>query len=459
MKKRFLIALMLLALLVTPLAACKKTPGDESDPSTEDSSAQTGTESDETGSGGETGETSGEDSAADSEAGAVGSIAQGASAGSTAGASSKASSSKGSVRPPNIVTKPITDYNPETPVDAPWLKDDRSRFFGLDPEFQGADTMAREFESYEELGIKRMRMTLRLDKSGGDPDSPDFYLYDKTIALGKTYDVMPMVLISNDYLQLPNVQKPAGTGEGWNMQITDAVINTITSRVKLIIQHFFALGVTQFEIWDEPNNHFYIDPETYGKVISAIYEKCYFTEKWTGGKQVYICGMSVRAEYSDKYSAAGYNTDAVAYMDAVYKSAAVKAFIAKYNRFPLDAVSIHPFNTVVYNEVGAKQKDVLGKTMEQFTAMKKANNSEFLPIWITAMGVNISDEAVAATAAENIINQIANLPQIEYLFWFKMKYDGSDWGLVKEATWTKKKIYFKIADVIPTLKSIKLTWK
>lgn len=299
----------------------------------------------------------------------------------------------------------------------------RLGMMGMDPINQGTDISDEEWAMYKKMGVKRLRFTIQWAKTGKDEENPDYFLYDETIERAKKEGVS--VLINICYETVNSFKTTTGD---WGQAIYPDPTDKMVYQARKIIQHFSKLGVTDYEIWNEPNGMWNVNPDDYARMISTIYEKCKYTEKWADDKKVNLCAFAL--DSGNLGSAEGVNSGARQFIRNVYVSSYYKNFKKKYGHSPFDAVSMHPYNTIVVDSNGNMTSNMVKSAIEK-TVLNTMKNygDEKLPIWITEMGSNLENDTQQAGVVYNAIIELSKIPQVQYVYWFKMQYDN--WGLTK----------------------------
>jgi hypothetical protein len=324
------------------------------------------------------------------------------------------------------------DSRPEAPGE---LK--KKYFLGISPS-QSVDIPDEEWANYNELGVKSLRIHIQLGNIGNDAANPDFSKYDEVVERAAAEDIETVLLLS--YESYRSSAKDLNLGWGNILDFKDDCTNIIPV-VKAVIIHYKG-KVRKYEIWNEQNGMWNIEAGKYAELLTEIYEKCKYTEKWDEEAIIAFGGLDA---VNVAWDATGTNGGSVDYFRGFYKTAAYKAFKEKYNRSPFDAVAVHPYNTlsinknieVDYNKIASAVKLTVVDTME-------ANGDKDIPVWITEFGNQDSDDDINAKAVYEAIKEIYKIPQVETLHWFKYLYPGgneSGYSIV-HSDGTKRKSYY-----------------
>ncbi len=292
-------------------------------------------------------------------------------------------------------------------------------FLGISPS-QSVDIPDEEWADYMELGVKSLRIHIQLGNIGNDAHNPDFWKYDTVIDRAASEDIEVVLLLS--YESYSSTAKDLNLGWGNILDFKDDCKNIIPV-VKATIKHYKG-KVKKYEIWNEQNGMWNIEKGKYAELLSEIYEKCKYTEKWDEEAIIAFGGLDA---VNVAWDQTGTNGGSVDYFKGFYKSTAYKEFKQKYNRSPFDAVAVHPYNTlsinsnfeVDYNKIASAVKLTIVDTME-------INGDKDIPVWITEFGNQDSDDEINAKAVYEGIKEIYKIPQVETLHWFKYLYPGGN---------------------------------
>jgi hypothetical protein len=319
----------------------------------------------------------------------------------------------------------------------------KPNFVGISPT-DSVGISESEWLSYRELGIKSMRVHLQYGNIGSSVTSPNFSKYDVVVNRAKAEGIEVTMLLS--YESYPSISVPLDLGWGPIMKFTNS-IDLIQIAQKAIL-HFKTLGVKKWEIWNEQNGMWNIDVNSYAQLLTQLYEKCKYTEKWDTTAIIAFGGLdAVNVNFVD-----GVNGTAQNYVRQFYMSTAYATFKSKYKRSPFDAFCIHPYNTIDVDADKGITKNVMAVAIQKTIINTMDNNGDTgMPIWITEYGNQDSDDKKNARAVYESILAIYNIPQVETLFWFKYCYVGSDYSIVRE-TGVKRPSYYSFRDAVLKLK-------
>ena len=336
--------------------------------------------------------------------------------------------------------------NNNTPTGNKPVSYDKSIFLGIDPLRQGVDIDEEEWESFRELGIKRLRINMQWINFGKSETDPDYFLYDETVQRAKKEGIEIMIVLAFEGI---DSLKPTKDSQGRTVYPDPTA--AMTNYARNVITHFAPMGVSDYELWHAPNsNNYYVTPQDYAKMVTTVYEKCKYTEKWANGNKVNLCAFSLTA--SDYQNLDGLNESARSYIKAFYKTSYYKVFKAKYGHSPFDAVSVSPWDSIAVDKNGNITKNNLKKCLQvNCIDVMKEYGDENIPIWITMLGEGNSNRALNAKLVGYYIQEAAKIEQLQYLYWYKMRYDGSNMSLVV-APWQKTEAYYAFKDAAAKLK-------
>jgi len=311
-------------------------------------------------------------------------------------------------------------------------------FLGISPS-GSVNIPEDEWANYKELGVKSLRVHIQLGNLNHNPAFPDFKKYDAVVKRAKADDIEVVLLLSYESYKSVSEEMNKGWGPILNFQKD---CKNMIPMVQKTIEHFKDSGVKKYEIWNEENGMWNIDPESYAGMITEIYEKCKYTDKWDPTAIIAFGGLDgVNVNWDDT----GINYGSRQYVRDFYETNAYKAFKAKYKRSPFDAFALHPYNTfcldgnlkVDYNKIASAVQMTVVDVMKEY-------GDEKIPIWITEFGNQDADENLNAATVYEAIKEIYKIPQVETLHWFKYCYGGgneSNYSIVL-ANGTKRKSYY-----------------
>ncbi len=195
-------------------------------------------------------------------------------------------------------------------------------------------------------------------------------------------------------------------------------------------------NIAAFEILNEPNNNQILSWETDGRVAEVeplIYGRLvidsYEAIKERSPNSLVVAGSLLH----DHRNGVDRHFD---WMERVYRSREVRAYVNSNDAYPWDAVSIHPY---FLNADGV---------VEHMFRMRELQNEfeDANPVWITEIGLEASppswtsfgimdpteSEIRQATFLEDIYTRLpVETPFVERVFWFKYE----DFGTVSYARW------------------------
>lgn len=321
----------------------------------------------------------------------------------------------------------------------------RKTFVGFDPSDKtGAVIPDTEWAHYKELGVKRLRVTLNYDAVGKSETEPDYLLVDEFVKRAKKEGIEVLMLLS--YEAAPSIPTKKGDWEGQTLYLNPA--DKLVDISRMAIKHFTKLGVMHYEIWNEPNGVWGVNPEEYADMIAQIYEKCKYTEKWCDNpEKVKIIAFSLDANAHG--ASDGVSTPAANFVVKVYQSPAYKNFKKKYNHSPWDIVSMHPYGTVITDASGNLVKNNVKNSVDKvLVKYMQLYGDAHLPIWITEWGINTEDK-IQADTTYHMIKELSKIPQVECVFFFKYNYGGTKYGIINGET--TKPVFDSLKKIIKEL--------
>ena len=339
------------------------------------------------------------------------------------------------------VTSSLPGSSSAVPTIAPTIK--KPLFVGISPS-NNVGIPESEWLAYRELGIKSLRIHLQYKNIGSSVTNPNFSKYDIVVNRAKKEGIDVTMLLS--YESYPSVSEPLNLGWGEIMKFTNSI--ELIPIAKLAITHFKTLGVKKWEIWNEQNGTWNVDYNSYAELLTQLYEKCKYTEKWDTTATIAFGGLdAVDVNFTDGVNGAAQN-----YVKQFYMSNAYANFKAKYKRSPFDAFCIHPYNTIDVSATAGITKNVMAVALQKTIINVMDNNGDKgMPIWITEYGNQDSNEDKNARAVYESILAIYAIPQVEILHWFKYCYVGSNYSIVF-GDGTKRKSYYSFRDAVLLLK-------
>jgi hypothetical protein len=310
-----------------------------------------------------------------------------------------------------------------------------AQFFGLSPTANDVIPQS-ERNDYAELGITDLRVHLQHGKSFSDYDDVINYCNDAGIKV--------MMLVSYESY----ASNPEQKGAPWDKEQKINYYydyNDLLAVLAQAVPHFKALGVKDWEIWNEENGVWHIESDLYAQFLCDVYKSFKYKEQWDPEATICFGGLDAVC------GGWGWNTYAKQYVEEVHNSDAFRDFKIQYGHMPYDAMGIHPYNAV--ND----QHDLFNESIEQVClSTMRAHGSGDLPIWITELGDNNPDDGVNARRLEDNVRRAFAHPSIKKLHWFKYTYPGSDglayYSLVMEDGHHRES-YYRYCDLISELKS------
>lgn len=315
----------------------------------------------------------------------------------------------------------------------PW---DKSYFFGLIP-FYSHVISETEWAHIRELGIKSLRIHLQKGYDWKD--------YDIVLESAAREGIEVMMLVS--YESFGSLHEPFNKGWGPIMHFTNAM--ELVDELEKAVPYFKGKGVTSWEIWNEQNGMWHLHPDEYAELLTTIYRKFKYTDKWDPEATIVFGGLDAVNVYFPK----GVNGEAKAWMEELYATDAFVSFRNEYGHPPFDVMAIHPYNTidlddnmeVAFNDVETGLKGIILDLMDR-------HDDDNIPVWITELGDQDEDDERNARKLELYVKTLYNMPRITRLHWFKYTYPGDEghglYSLVMEKGRVRKSLnsYKKIIE-------------
>jgi hypothetical protein len=317
-------------------------------------------------------------------------------------------------------------------IPIPVVKD--AHFFGISPSTSHS-IPDEEYLDYEFLGMKSIRLHLQYSTFG---EEYDFSAYDTIINKCIENDIEVMMLVS--YESYPSDGIPGGAPWDANQEILyyDDYLELLDI-LAIAAPHFSSLGVHNWEIWNEQNGSWHIDPDDYAQLITTVYERFKYTDQWDTEATIVFGGIDSVAWFDP----AGSNGAARQYMQNVHSSQFMADFIQQYGRLPYDAVGLHPYGADTEAKFNHNLDDVVFSVIDAYGGCST-------PVWITELGEASVDDSVNADRVENYIELAYQHPRVERLFWFKYTYQGtgpeSFYSLVFD-NGTKRESFYRINSI------------
>ena len=312
---------------------------------------------------------------------------------------------------------------------------DKNYFFGISPtdSYWISD---EEWENYKLIGIKSLRIHLQASHSWEE--------YDEVLKRAAENDIEVVMLVS--YETYASESEADDLGWGPIMHFTNSL--DLVDVLAKAIPYFKDKGVTAWEIWNEENGMWNLRPDEYAQLITQVYERCKYTDKWDENAVIVFGGLdAVNVGFSK-----GVNYGSQQWLINFYKTEAYKAFKEKYNRSPFDVMAIHPYNTidvdgnleVSMNDLKTAIEGVVLKTMAK-------NGDENMPVWITELGDQNGDNEKNAEILKLYMKTAYEIPQVTRFLWFKYFYAGSNYSIVEQDGTTPRPSLYAYAEVVKEL--------
>ncbi len=276
----------------------------------------------------------------------------------------------------------------------------------------------------EELGVEMIRVEF-VQEPGG---SINLNAYDELVDRAAARGIEVLGLI--DYATVS-----AATSADW---ATPQFRSSFAARCAELAGHFHDRSnpIRHWEIWNEPDldvssqggPDWRIEPEAYGLLIIDAFEAIKAID---ADAVVVLGGISPKGfEYTENY------------LRDVYQSASIQGFLAANERYPWDAIAVHPYPEIFTNPIPG-----LANAMnDRVKAIMNQHGEAETPVWITELGW--SSAAVSETAQANYVTDAFLLldklvdyadaaagPYVERLIWFNYQdFSTVDkWGVVNES--------------------------
>lgn len=296
---------------------------------------------------------------------------------------------------------------------------DRSRLVGISPDNAWVIPEA-QWRNFRELGIRSLRLEFKLSKAGRDVRHFDFSAYDEVVSRAAQEDIEVVMLVDySSYL--------ARAGE-WQMpwgkvlRYTDS--QGLLEAMESIVPHFRDRGVHAWEIWNEPNGSWRIEPEEYAGLLCEAYARFKFTSRWDEDAVVILGGLDA---VNSPARPDGLNTYARRWFTDFYAAPAMAEFRRQYGRPPMDAVSIHPYMTIGISEQGkVVSNDVLGSLRCNMLDIMDGYGDTGIPVWITEIGSQDPDPHRQAQFLTAFFQAATQEPRITRVHWFKYQWSRRD---------------------------------
>jgi hypothetical protein len=296
---------------------------------------------------------------------------------------------------------------------------DKSKLIGIVPNHAwtiGED----EWKNYVDLGVKSVRIEFILSPAGGNPDALDFSAYDKVIDKANELGIEVMMLVAYGSF----VSKRHDLPVSWGKVLKYDNYMDLVPALEKIVPHFRDKGVHAWEIWNEENGLWHLDPEEYAELLTCIYEKFKYTDKWDEEAAIIYGGLdAVNAPPNPM----GINTGSAQWFKDSYESKFFKDFRKKYGHPPLDAVSVHPYHVVKVTDDGEVEYNYILPALKGLVidTMDNAGDTK-IPVWITEVGSHDKNEIKQAKILEEFFKTAISEPRITRLHWFKYEYTAKD---------------------------------
>jgi hypothetical protein len=288
-------------------------------------------------------------------------------------------------------------------------------------------------EDVADLGPTWIRWQFNHDGTG----AVNFEEYDLLVSRARSFDLRIMGLVGIDSVTWSS---PAD----W---ATPAFRSALAARTAEFASRY-AGEVEAWEIWNEEDYYSVrIEPEPYAALLRDTFD----TVKAADPDALVISGG-----VSNALPQAG------SYLAAVFDSVAFQDYLSVHDRYPLDAVAVHPYNWT------ADPNDYLVDQIEtNIRPVLAAHGVPDMPIWITEIGWNTSttagngmggadeaaNEILAATYLVHLYDLVAGMPAMGPVFWFSYQsWDDQHFG-VRRVDWSEApsfSVYRSLAGPSPT---------
>ncbi|MEX2426289.1 MAG: glycosyl hydrolase [Thermomicrobiaceae bacterium] len=322
----------------------------------------------------------------------------------------------------------------------PWYE------YGTNPEDHPNDVNKTFLENMvaemSEMGVRWIRFEFRAETD--HPEGPGPINWDKhdwfINELLPAYDIQPLALLGSgfigdedeSYLFKTINDKPDNLGRN---RYTVAFIDHVEQ-----VAERYGDNIGAYEILNEPNNNQIlswetngevkeVDPEIYGRLVIDSYET--IKEFDRDGKVVAGALLHHHRDGVDRH---------FDWLDEVYESPQIRAYLSSNDAYPWDAISIHPYFLTV---------DGVIEHMNDLRELQASHDDES-PVWLSEIGYQadppawtsfgIMDPTTTEVEQAEFLRGIytrlpVETPFVERVFWFKYEDFGSGsyarWGLVR----------------------------
>lgn len=318
-----------------------------------------------------------------------------------------------------------------------WNRDD------LYPQAPDYSFLAEMAANLYGLGVRWVRLEFHAEE-GGSSGVIDYRKYDWFINVAcPRFGLKVLALLGVDILRGPN-SKAQDLDAIDALDRHQAFVNAFVSRAVEIAAHY-GDRLHAYEILNEPNKFSgiaietagakdEINPDAVGNLLSTVFPRL----EAVRNVPVVLGGLLTGISRTT-------GRDANGYLTAVYQSPAAQAFRGAQNRWPFDAVGLHPYRD--NDNAASTPIEVLGK-LEAIHGVMQGHGDPGT-IWVTEIGMQGGmppggGPSETEIKQANFLNGVyagalGTLPAIvERVFWFKYEdiWIGRDetWGVVRLAT-------------------------
>ena len=275
--------------------------------------------------------------------------------------------------------------------------------------------LAREMDDYAAAGSRWVRIDINwsLIQRGG-PTSYDWASFDRVVRAARSRNLNVLAGI----LYTPAWARP-GTADS---AYPPADLATYAAFARAAVQHYAPMGVRHWEIWNEPNIHFWKpvpEPERYAQMLRLSYAAIKQADP-----QAFVISAGL-APYGAYGQASGNFMNPLTFLERMYAAGAAGSF---------DALGWHPYNFTGIFFHPASAWSQVAETSPSARSMMVANGDGAKQIWGTEFGAptGTSSEAVTEAAqAQLVANGYAKWRSWSFagpLFWFSLRDAGSNLG-------------------------------
>lgn len=328
----------------------------------------------------------------------------------------------------------------------------RDKFAGICPDYDPTVPGLipdRQWEHFKQIGIKTVRVEFMLRYAGGSLNTIDFSRFDALVNRAKKENIEVMLLVDYDSYKSTPERLENNRADYSHLHDGRPDCMGLMDAMELIAPHYAAMGVHSWEIWNEQNAGWHILPEDYVSLITALYERFHYTDRWDTGATVCLGGLD--AVVTDR-PPDGVNSGARDWFAGLYKTEAYRVFHNRYYRSPWDAVSFHNYGDVKLDKEGTITYDHVADCCRGFYEVMADNGDENIPIWITEVGDQNGNPEFNGKAARAFLEGFYSVPYVERVYYFKYRYNdpgsAGNYSMVDRLTYEAKPVLYQYQDFV-----------